>query len=338
MTPCFENWTNLFVFWFALLPFHFTANAAPSGEIIFVHPMNAREIWISDVNGRNARRLFNPPLIILGISIQEGDRYILGVGEGVFPKEGGIDAYLFDRQNPAAGRKDVTWGQFSEVCDAAISRKGDIVFTNSINGHPDGLYLIPNHEVPKLIPKAEKLFHGPACYVDWSPNGEDIAFSNKEGVFLLNIFTKQTSLLVKGGSYPVFSPDGKQLAFSLSIPIQNGKQQTGIAITSPHRPANVEIVAVNEEHSFLRPTWSADGKYIAYLTSFDLRGINGRRDNNFAVPATGGNPEPILKFFEEQVWAFEWTNKIYPVEATDALVTTWAKLKGSRGMKEVQHE
>lgn len=333
MTHRSENWMKLFFLWFVLSPFHFTANAAPSGDIIFVHPMDPCEIWISDVNGHNARKLFKAPLIILEISIQEGDRYILVVGEGLFPKEGGIDAYLFDRQNPAAGRKDLTWGQFSEVCDAAISRNGDIVFTNSINGHPDGLYLIPNHEVSQLIPKAEKIFHGPACHVDWSPNGEDITFSNEDGVFLLNIFTKQTSLLVKSGFYPVFSPDGKQIAFSLTTPIQNGKQQTGIAIASPQLPADVEIVAVNEDHSFLRPTWSADGKYIAYVTSSDLRGLNGRRDNNFSIPATGGNPVPILKFFERQVWTLEWTNVTYPVEVTNFLVTTWAKLRTPKGVK-----
>ena len=300
--------------------------------------MDPREIWINDVNGHNARKLFKPPLIILEISIQEGDRYILVVGEGIFPQEGGIDVYLFDRQNPAAGRKDLTWGRFSEVCDAAISRNGDIVFTNSINGHPDGLYLIPNHEVSQLIPKAKKIFHGPACYVDWSPNGEDIAFSNEEGVFLLNIFTKQTSLLVKSGFYPVFSPEGKHLACSLTTPIHNGKQQTGIALASPRLPADVKIVALHEDHSFLRPTWSADGKYIAYLTSFDLRGLNGRRDNNFAIPATGGNPVPILKLFEKHVWTLEWTNVTYPVEVTNSLVTTWAELKVPKGIKKIQHE
>lgn len=338
MIRCFEKWVKLLVLWSVFLPFHFTANADPSGEIIFVHPTDPREIWISDVNGHNARKLFKPPLIILEISIQEGDQYILVVGEGVFPKEGGIDAYLFDRRNPAAGRKDLTWGRFGEVCDAVISRNGNVVFTNSINGHPDGLYLIPNHEVSKLIPKAKKIFHGPACHVDWSPNGEDIAFSNEEGVFLLNIFTKQTSLLVKSGFYPVFSPDGKQLAFSLTTPIQNGKQQTGIAIAPPRLPADVEIVALDEDHSFLRPTWSADGKYIAYLTFFGIRGLNQRKDNNFAIPATGGNPVPILKLFEKHVWTLEWTNVTYPVEVTHSLVTTWAELKVPKGIEKIQHE
>ena len=98
------------------------------------------------------------------------------------------------------------------------------------------------------------------------------------------------------------------------------------------------MVALHKDHSFLRPTWSADGKYIAYLTSFDLRGLNGRRDNNFAIPATGGNPVPILKLFEKHVWTLEWTNVTYPVEVTNSLVTTWAELKVPKGIKKIQHE
>lgn len=338
MKRFFESRAKLIGFWFALLLFPFTVNAAPGGEVIFTHPIHKRGIWISNVDGSNARRLFNPPLIIYEISVQEGDRYILVVGEGL-EGEIGLDAYLFDRRKPGTKRKDLTLGWFGEVTDAAISRYGDVVFTNTINQeHPDGLYLIPSQEVWKPIPKAEKLFHGPAAYVDWAPNGEDIAFSNRGGIFLLNVFSGRTSLIAKEGFRPVFSPEGKYLAFCVRVPVQNDAQWTiGIAVTSLDAPAGVEVVVVSKNHDYLYPTWSADGKYIAYMKSNACQIGDEWEEDNFVVPVIGGNSEPIFHRFEKGVWAFEWASKTYPVEPLNSLVTTWGKLKAQKSTESI-HE
>ena len=51
----------------------------------------------------------------------------------------------------------------------------------------DGIYLIRKYEVHEPIRKAGKLCDGEARYVDRIPNGKEIAFSNSEGVFLLDI-------------------------------------------------------------------------------------------------------------------------------------------------------
>ena len=172
----------------------FIVNPVPAEEIIYasLNPQNRKiEIWISDVNGNNARKLFSPPVLVQEISILKGDRYILCVGEGV-GNETGFDAYLFDTKQLNKGRKDLTYGRFSFVSDAAISSNGDIVFANSIYfDYSDGIYLIPYHEIHKPIPKAEKLFDGPAGYVDWAPNGKDVVFSNKEGFFFLILLQKR---------------------------------------------------------------------------------------------------------------------------------------------------
>ena len=67
-----------------LLFLPFTVNAVPDGEIIFTQVEGG--IWRSNGNGRNVQRLFHPPLFILEMSIQEGDRYLLVVGEGLWDK------------------------------------------------------------------------------------------------------------------------------------------------------------------------------------------------------------------------------------------------------------
>lgn len=321
----------------ALLLFPFTANAAPSGEIIFVHSTEPLEIWAGSVDGHNARPLFKLPLFTLELSIQEGDRYILVVAEGTENKEigaeeMGIDAYLLDTQNQLASWKDLTLGRFSEISDAAISRNGDVVFSNIINQvHPDGLYLIPSHEVHNPIPKAEKLFNGPAGYVDWAPNGENLAFSNRTGVFLLNIFTKQALLIAEDSFRPVFSPDGKYLAFFTRQSLQNQLKGTyGIGIVALHALADVKQLEIKEGSYPRYITWAADGKYITY-TLYDLQ----RRFSSFAVPFNGGKHKPIFQAFDGELWAFEWTRKVYaPV---NLLTTTLGELK-TRGLTRGEYE
>lgn len=315
-----------------------SGHAAPSGEIVFVHPIDFREIWTGSVDGRNTRRIFRDPLLIKELSIQRGNRYILAVAEELPDEDFSFDAYLFDRQNKLAGRKDLTLGRFSEVCDAAISHRGDVVFANTIGGtlrHPDGIYLIPNHEVHQPIPEVEKLFTGPACHVDWAPNGEDVVFSNWDGVFLLNIFARPVSFIIKDGYRPVFSPDGKQIAFF----IEDAKQNPHIGIVSLNTPANVRRIKIHELGVPIYLTWSTDGKYIAYaLITETLQDLHRKwLYANFAVQVSNGRHTPILQAFKTGSGAFEWIDKAYPVEPTDRLTTTWGILK-ARGTEDVKHK
>ena len=339
MTRFFQNCRKMCCLSVFFLCAVFTVDTLPAEEIIFVSadPQN-QEIWISKVDGRNARKLFNPPLVVMEISIQEGDRYILCVGEGIEDIETGYDAYLFDRQQLNKGRKDLTWGRFSFVSDAAISFSGDVVFANTIfNEFPDGIYLIPKHEVHEPIPKAEKLFDGEARYVDWAPNGKEVVFSNSEGIFLLDITTSQVSQILEYGYRPVFSPDGKKLAFIVDTPGKNsGKRYSQIGVVPLHVPQNVKIFERTETRLDLDYlTWTPDGTSIAYLLAeftFDVPGGGGwggivREYSNFAVSVEDGRLRRIFKDIEGGIRVWEWTRDSFPLTPIAKFTTTWGELK-----------
>ena len=338
MTHSFQNCWKMCCLSVFFLCAVFTVDTLPAEEIIFAaHPQSQPGIWISNVNGRNARRLFDPPVLVQEISIQEGDRYIVCVGEG-FDTEHGFDAYLFDTQKLNKGRKDLTCGRFSFVSDAAISFSGDVVFANTIfNEFPDGIYLIPKHEVHEPIPKAEKLFDGAAGYVDWAPNGQEVVFSNSEGIFLLDITTKQVSQILEYGDRPVFSPDGKKVAFIVDTPGENGRKgYSQVGVVPLHVPQNVKIFERTETHLPLGYlTWTPDGTSIAYVlvkVTFDEPGGVGwfgvvREYLNFAVSVEDGRLRGMFKEIEGGVRVWEWTHDSFPLTPIAKFTTTWGELK-----------
>ena len=338
MTHFFENCRKMCCLSVLFLCAVFIVDTLPAEEIIFASNPRDQEIWISKVNGRNARKLFNPPVIVQEISIQKGDRYILCVGAGIDDIEIGYDVYLFDTQQLNKGRKDLTWGRFSFVSDAAISFNGDVVFANTIfNEFPDGIYLIPKHEVHEPIPKAEKLFDGEAKYVDWAPNATEVIFSNSEGIFLLDITTKQVSQILEYGYRPVFSPDGKKLAFIVDTPGENGgKRHSQIGVTPLHVPQNVKIFERTETH--LYPgylTWTPDGTSIAYVLVEVRVGVPDgigwfgivREYSNFAVLVEDGRLRPMFTDIEGGVGVWEWTHDSFPLTPVAKFTTTWGELK-----------
>ena len=279
------------------------------------------------MNGQGARQLFELPLLCQELSIQEGDRYLLVVAERVDPDEDdfGINAYLFDLQTVMRANRlpeqNITKDRFGEILDAAISRHGDVVFTNlryREKHFVNGLYFIPNHELKMPIPKAELLIPGSVENVDWSPNGEEVVFSTKDGIFRLNVFTKQVTHLIQDGSRPVFSPDGKKIAFFTRT------RPAKLSIISRKIPHDMKQFKIEDDGRPRYLTWSFDGQYIAYTLSHLFEGVPF---SNFAVLVSGGRHIPILQAFNGGVGVFEWRRKVYAVEPEKKLTTLWGKLK-----------
>ena len=312
-----------------LLPL--ATHAKPNGEIIFRDPLDFRELWIGNVHeGHSARRIFRFPLLVMELSVQKDDRYLVAVAERFVNDELHlhIDAYLLDKKMPNAEAKNLTQGRYGEILDAAISPNGDVVFTNRPfvpvkNGEVQerGPFLIPNHEATKKHnPKAKLLKQVDADYVDWAPHRNQIVYSTDKGIFLFNILTTKVSQIIKDGYCPVFSPDGKKLAF-LTI-----TEPTKLGILLLANLHNLKHIEIKDGVSPIYLTWSPDGEYIVCT----LAGRNLTFEN-LAVPVAGGPPERILEMYAGGVPLFEWTQTAkavaHTVEPTNKLTTPWGKLK-----------
>ena len=318
------------LYWCLVCFLPLATHAKPAGEIIFRHPLDFFELWTGNVQeGHGARRVFRQKLLIVELSVQKDDRYLVAVAERFVDDELHlhVDAYLLDKKRPNAEAKNLTQGRYGEILDAAISRNGDVVFTNRPfvpvkNGKVQerGPFLIRKHEATqKHNPKARLLKQVDADYVDWGPHRNQIAYSTDTGIFLFNILTAKVSQIIKDGYRPVFSPDGKHLAFL------TGTKPTKLGILSLAN-LNLKHIEIEGGVSPIYLTWSPDGRYIVYT----LAGPN-RTSKNFAVPIAGGRPERILEMYAGGVPLFEWTHTAkavtHAVKPENKLTTLWGKLK-----------
>ena len=314
---------SLFFYLAFLLPFAIHAN--PTGEVIFNHPLELEEVWIGNVQDkRSARRIYRQPLAIYELSVQKNGVYFVIVAER-FVNDALMyshDVYLINRKQLWGGPKNLTRGRFGRILDAAIFRKGDIVFTNfPKKGKVDferGIYLIPNRELKKERPQPVLLKAVKAHNVDWSPYGKTVAYSTDDGIYLLDILTQNVSKIITDGIYPVYSPTGKSIAFlTTTEPTKIGI----LSLEAPHHLKHLELIVVATPRNMV---WSPDGQYIAYT----LLGRN-RTANNYAVQINSGTTEQILEMYAGGVPTFDWTHTDYPfaVETADKLTILWGKLK-----------
>ena len=334
MTNIFKNIVKGFCVCLALfLPL--TTHAETNWKIIFRHPLDYHELWFGNGDDeRRARRIFRLPGSIYAFSIQKEGHYIVAAAEEErFVNArliSWVDIYLLDRKRPGAEARNLTQGEYSQIPGVAISRDGDIVFSNLSFVIPKngklkrGLYLIPFREIEKPRPKAELLLEVNAGRVEWARNGKEILYGTDWGIFHFDIRTKEVSHITRDGKSPVFSPDGEKIAFLTTT------NPTKIGIKTAGQRA-IKYIKLGDRGLEEDPdlyvekiTWSVDGQSIVctVFNGFDIT------YSNFVVPVGGGDAEQIFKaYFEDGLSLFEWTHTAYTVEPVNRLTTLWGKLK-----------
>ncbi|RKU10761.1 hypothetical protein C6501_13405 [Candidatus Poribacteria bacterium] len=342
-----------------------TTYAELIGEVVFLHPDNPNELWITDLTDTdNARLLYQQTHPIRDFSVQKNGNYIATLTKYSDPNKP-VDIYLIDTDNINDPERMMTHQRFHKILDVHLSQKPDLIYTNFLpaiteqkNKHDklgrrtSGIYLICNKEIvaptvppqphipqalENIIPPRDvlsprvSLIKGVVTeHLELSPDSKYLAYDTPEGVYLINLETRQVLRVSIDGRLPTFSPDGTKLAVVYWRAGLLGFWYDLDVYDVPSLRHSNTIVNFNNHIEFKDMKWSPDGRYVVYTTYRGAFWENNTTYYHFAIPYTGGEPIRILDdMFENGVPKFDWTHveEVFPVEPKNRLTTLWGKLK-----------
>ena len=127
----------------------------------------------------------------------------------------------------------------------------------------------------------------------FSPDGERIAFRSERepsGVYIMGATGENLRLVADGGFHPSWSPDGKEIAYSLK-----GRNEPDVRnnVPSQIRVVNVESGARRLlcELDAMQPAWSPHGARIAFW--FMPQSVG--RSDVATIPSAGGEPVVVTQ-------------------------------------------
>ncbi len=316
-----------FYLWMLVVLLPLSIHAELRGHLVYRHPYNYDELWITDIRDtRNARLLFkHTKNVIQDLSVQKNSRYIfiISTDENNPFKE---DVYRVDTLR---GEAILIQDKFDDIDHIDISPGGDVVLTGRPSSGDilkEGIYLIRRSEIgkqnPKIILLKEiKIVHN----LDWTPNGKQIVHGSTKGVFILDVDTKNEIRISRQGKNAVFSPDGKKLAFAYSDNLTGIRQIDIISLDVLQPLRTIKDLIVHSSFSGLR--WTPDGEYLIYTVFVTGLFKQPTPRHNIAIPVNGGPHERILDAYQRGLSVFDWINPVYPVEPKNHLTTLWGKIK-----------
>ena len=161
--------------------------------------------------------------------------------------------------------------------------------------------------------------------IDWAPNGKQIVHSSSAGLFIIDIATRDETRISRKGKHPVFSPDGKKIAFSYVDGATGNRQIDIISLDTLQPLITIKELMVHASLQGLR--WSPDGEYLIYTVFVNHLFEKWTSYRNIAIPVDGGHPVRLLDITNRGVSQFDWLDTAYPVEPKNHLTTLWGKIK-----------
>ena len=246
------------------------------------------EIYVIDVDGKNARNLTNHAGNDHSPAWSPDGRRIAFYSSRL----GGIGIYVMD----ADGRNPTFLAPAANCCppDPAWSPDGkQIAFAWRVDELSMEIGVIDaGGGVPRILTNNPFGDESPS----WSPDGRQIAFSSSRdgvGIYAMNSDGSNQRLLAKpppetgGDHYPAWSPDGKKIAFESS----RENQKADIFVMNADG-TNRRRLTKHPAHDRY-PEWSPDGKKIVFYSERDGNGeiyvmdANGNNERNLTNHLAG---------------------------------------------------
>lgn len=328
-----KNLITLFcLFVICLLPV--TTRADVSGEIVLVHPVKQRELWVTHLNvGGTTHQIYEhepePNFRILDVVTQKNGKYIAFLARSG-DEAAGIhlhNIYIFNKYRRGEKALNITQSRFGEIDERGfdISKNGDIVFASKRPpaGVMRGIYLIPHTEFQETAPRATLLVKNAYDPV-WFPGGERIAFVKNHHIYILTVATREKISLNIKGYLPTVSPNGQYIALTKKI-FALVVDQIEIHSLSTQKLLSTR----NPTHNsfFMDFKWSPDDDHLVFTT------LTGRKHYvmsfNQQIQHLGKQKDFLDQgIFGYHIVIYDWTHVgTYPVEPTSRLTTLWSKLK-----------
>ena len=132
-------------------------------------------------------------------------------------------------------------------------------------------------------------------FLDWSPDGTRLSFITDSGLFVLEVATGSTQLVLPGGyDLPAWAPDGTRLVASRLADAAGSDLY--LVLLDGSQPLRL----TSDEGSESLPAWSPDGSRIAF--SFDPDG--SARASRIEVMAADGSGRSVLT---EEAYGPAWS-------------------------------
>jgi dipeptidyl aminopeptidase/acylaminoacyl peptidase len=151
----------------------------------------------------------------------------------------------------------------------------------------------------------EPIFWGDAGETEWAPDSQSVVFTRGDRLWRLRLTERQATAImpaVRGARGPVFSPDGRTIAFTAT---EGGHQDIWVVPAEGGQPRQLTHQAMAEDDGRFDPAWSPDGRSIAFVSNK----ANYWSDDVWVVDVSSGTPRQLTKGITVIGSAVQWSPK-----------------------------
>lgn len=199
----------------------------------------------------------------------------------------------------------VTRNQLSGIRAAVAPDKTQIAY----GGEEQNIFI---YDVRSLTTRQIAPLHSRILGITWSPDGQQLAYSNGTTIFTTDIVSGTVSPMSTAFSsnYPDWSPDGEQIVFSGRY--ANG--QHGLFVMDANCAADCAspqpLLALPSQGGDSQPAWSPDGKWVLFVS--DRAGGSGLYLASTAClrekeGCTAQNPRSLIADMQSPIFYPAWS-------------------------------